>query len=144
VNGKIEEVLAHKGHTIETTHARATVLAAVERMNSLKIGALLVTDGDRPLGIITERDIMTRVIAQRIAPETALVGEVMTRRLVTICPEATIADAMMVMTDRRCRHLPVVEGDRVFGLLSIGDLMSWLVRDQQRTIEDLQDFICHA
>ncbi len=115
MQGCVEEVLARKGHVIETTRARATVLAAVERMNQLKVGALLVTDGDRPLGIITERDVMSRVIAERVAPESVLVGEV-----------------------------TVVEGDRVFGLVSIGDLTSWLVRDQQRTIEDLQDFICHA
>ena len=144
MTGRVDEVLAAKDLTIETTHPRETVRAAVEHLNAFKIGALLVIDGERPLGIITERDVLTRVIARGLAPETALVGEVMTRLLATIEPDTTIADALTMMAAHHCRHLPVVHADRVFGLLSIGDLTDWLVRDQRRTIEDLHDFICHA
>lgn len=144
MSDRIDSVIARKGSHVEHTNPRMTVLAAVERMNALKIGALLVTDGDRPLGIITERDILARVIACGRDAATTPVGEVMTRNIVTIRPTATIAEAMVLMTDHHCRHLPVVDGDEVCGLLSIGDLTGWMVRDQQRTIEDLNDFICHA
>ncbi|MBA3540198.1 MAG: CBS domain-containing protein [Deltaproteobacteria bacterium] len=139
----IQAVLDRKGTHVEVTHPRMTVLAAVDRMNELHVGALMVSDGDRPLGILTERDVMIRVIARHLDPEATLVGEVMTRELVSIHPHATIAEAMVLMTDRRCRHLPVLEGDELRGILSIGDLMSWMVRDQERTIADLHDYICH-
>ena len=110
-------------------------------MNQAHVGALLVTDGERPIGILTERDVLVRVIAERRDPATTLVHEVMTRTLVTVTTETSVADAMVTVTDRRCRHLPVMDGDRVCGMISIGDLTSWLVRDQQRTIDDLHDYV---
>ena len=144
MSDRVYEVIARKGSNVEVTHPRETILAAVTHMNHRKIGALLVTDGDRPLGIITERDILERVIAVGAAPDLTPVGEVMTRQLHTIGPNATVAEAMVMMTDHCCRHLPVVEGDVILGLLSIGDLTGWMVRDQERTIHDLHDFICHT
>ena len=140
----VHHVLERKGAHVEITHPRESVRAAVERMNDLKIGALLVTDGDRPLGIITERDILARVIACGLAADSTPVGEVMTRALVTVPPSATVSEAMVLMTDFRCRHLPVVDGEEILGLLSIGDLTGWIVKDQERTIADLHDFITHT
>lgn len=144
MSDRVHEVIEHKGRHVEITHPRETILAAVERMNKLKIGALLVSDGDRPLGILTERDILLRVVADKRSAETTTVGDVMTRVLVTVAPHATVSEAMVLMTDHRCRHLPVVDGEHICGLLSIGDLTGWMVRDQQRTIDDLHDFICHT
>lgn len=144
MSDRVYQVLASKGARVEVTHPRETILAAVAHMNQRRIGALLVTDGVRPLGILTERDILERVIAAGAAPDRTPVGEVMTRQLHTTGPRATIAEAMVLMTEHRCRHLPVVEGDDVLGLLSFGDLTGWMVRDQQRTIEDLHDFITHT
>jgi len=142
MNEAIREVLELKGCDVETIDPHASVLDAVEQMNQLHIGALLVTDGDRPIGIFTERDVLVRVVAKRLDPETTPVGEVMTRGLVTLTADTSVVEAMMIVTDKRCRHLPVFDGARLVGLVSIGDLTSWVVRDQQRTIADLYDYIC--
>ncbi|MCX5747386.1 MAG: CBS domain-containing protein [Proteobacteria bacterium] len=147
MNSRIQHVLERKGATVESAPPRMSVLTAVERMNELKIGALVVIDEQergRLLGILTERDILARVVATGRAPDATSIDEVMTRALVVVSAQATVDEAMILMTDHRLRHLPVVDGDRVCGLISIGDLTSWLVRDQQRTIDDLHDYICHT
>jgi CBS domain-containing protein len=141
MNEAIRNVLELKGNDVETVSPDVTVLAAVEQMNRAKIGALLVVDGQRLIGIFTERDVLTRVVAKRLDPELVPVGEVMTRSLVTIPATMTVAEALVVVTHRRCRHLPVFEGDELCGVVSIGDLTSWIVRDQQRTITDLYDYL---
>lgn len=105
------------------------------------IGSLLVSEGHRLLGIFTERDVLTRVVGRGLDPDRTPVGEVMTRRLVTVTPETTIEEAMAMITEHRCRHLPVVAGEKVVGLVSSGDLTRWLVRDQLAEIHDLVDYI---
>jgi len=141
MNAPIWRVLEHKGRAVESIAPSATVFEAVTRMNDRHIGALLVCEDKRPVGIFTERDILVRVIARRVDPSTTPVAEVMTRHLITIRSDASVTDAMRVITHERCRHLPVVDDHELRGLVSIGDLTSWLVRDHQRTIEDLEDYI---
>jgi CBS domain-containing protein len=137
-----------KGRQIASVKPTDTVLAAVEQMNQRRIGAVVVMAGAeeiaRPLGIFTERDVLTRVIARGLPAEGTLIEEVMTRELHTIAIQATVLDAMMRMTDRRCRHLPVMDGEVLVGVVSIGDLTSWVVRDQQRTIDELHDYMHRA
>jgi CBS domain-containing protein len=144
----IRNVLALKGREVAKVAQSEMVLAAVEQMNRRHIGSVIVVaelhPGARPVGIFSERDVLTRVIARGLMPSRTPVGEVMTREVCTISCDTTVMDAMMVMTDRRCRHLPVVDGDQVVGMVSIGDLTSWLVRDQQRTIEELHDYMHRA
>lgn len=144
----IRNVLALKGREVAKVAQAETVLAAVEQMNQRHIGSVIVVaelkPGARPIGIFSERDVLMRVIARGLVPARTVVGEVMTRELCTISCDATVMEAMMVMTDRRCRHLPVMEGDQLAGVVSIGDLTSWMVRHQQRTIEDLQDYMHRA
>jgi CBS domain-containing protein len=137
----IRDVIAHKGAAVETVSPETTAFAAVERMNARRIGAVLVVDDGNTLGIFTERDVLVRVVARGLDPTTTIVRQVMTTEPITISPDATIAHAMSVVTDSRCRHLPVVDGNRLCGIVSIGDLTSWIVRDRERTIADLQDFI---
>jgi len=144
MNDPIASVLAHKGYDVETVSPETTVLAAVQRMNDRKIGALLITERGRPVGIFTERDVLMRVVAGGLAPDRTPVNEVMTRDLVVVRSNMTINEAMLVITERRCRHLPVIDDGELRGLISIGDLMSWLVRNQQRTIEDLYDYVNRA
>lgn len=144
MNDPIARVLEHKGSDVETVPAETTVLAAVQRMNDRKIGALLVTVGGKPVGIFTERDVLVRVVAAGLDPRLTPVNEVMTRNPVVVGTTVTVSEAMMVITERRCRHLPVVDDGGLRGLISIGDLMSWLVRHQQRTIEDLHDYMTRA
>ena len=145
MNDPIAQVLHHKGSDVVTVSPATTVLAAVHRMNEYRVGALLVTERSRPIGIFTERDVLLRVVAARLDPESTPVNEVMTRNPVVVRSSVTVGEAMLVITERRCRHLPVIDDDSgLRGLISIGDLMSWLVRDQQRTIHDLHDYLTRA
>jgi CBS domain-containing protein len=105
---------------------------------------LLVLERGRPVGIFTERDVLVRVVAAGLDPKVTPVGEVMTRSLVAVHSETTVGEAMRIITEKRCRHLPVVDDTRLRGLISIGDLTSWLVRDHERTIADLHDYIHRA
>jgi CBS domain-containing protein len=144
MHNQISKVLELKGRDIQTVSPETTVLIAVQQMNRHKIGALLVTDRGRPIGIFTERDVLVRVVAAGLDPRITPVNEVMTRSPVIVRSEASVAEAMVVITERRCRHLPVIDDDGLCGLISIGDLTSWMVRDQQRTIEDLHDYMARA
>jgi CBS domain-containing protein len=144
MNDPIAKLLEHKGSDVVTVSPATTVLAAVHRMNEYRIGALLVTERGRPVGIFTERDVLLRVVAARLDPESTPVNEVMTRNPAVIRSSLTVTEAMLVITDRRCRHLPVIDDSGLRGLISIGDLMSWLVRDQQRTIDDLHDYMMRS
>jgi CBS domain-containing protein len=144
----IRNVLELKGREVAKVAQAETVLAAVEQMNQRRIGAVIVVaelhPGARPIGIFTERDVLTRVISRGLVPARTVVGEVMTREVCTISCETSVMDAMMVMTDRRCRHLPVMKGEELMGVISIGDLTSWVVRDQERTIAELHDYMHRA
>jgi CBS domain-containing protein len=141
MNAPVEKILEQKGPRVETVAPQAMVIEAVQRMNEKRIGALLVIEGERPVGIFTERDVLTRVVGRRLDPNKTPVSEVMTRQLITINPASTVQEAMMVVTDTRCRHLPVLDGGKLVGMISIGDLTRWVVRDQQRTIDDLYDYV---
>jgi CBS domain-containing protein len=137
----LRNVLELKGSKVASVEQGDTVLRAVERMNELRIGAVIVIHEGRTVGIFTERDVLTRVIARKLSPDRVVIGEVMTRELLTVSESDTVMEAMMKMTDKRCRHLPVMKGETLVGLVSIGDLMSWAVRDQERTIAELHDYM---
>ena len=146
----ISSVLDHKGRQVETVSPDTSVLAAVERMNEHRIGALLIVDTYRPgkpyrpIGIFTERDVLTRVIARGLDPRTTSVSDVMTHELIVVTPKTTVGEAMAIVTEHRCRHLPVVDDSGLCGLISAGDLTSWMVHDQERTIHDLHGYIQRA
>lgn len=145
MNDPIAKVLEHKGSEVATISPDTMVIAAVHRMNERKIGALLVVDNERPVGIFTERDVLVRVVAAGLDPKTTPISEVMTRNPVVVHSTVTVKEALFVISTKRCRHLPVVDDDTgLRGLISIGDLTSWLVRDQQRTIEDLHDYMTRS
>jgi CBS domain-containing protein len=144
MNDRVEKLLEQKREPLETVTPQTTVIEAIERMNRRQIGSVLVMEGDRLAGIFTERDVLTRVVTSKLDPARTPVAEVMTRQPVVIGPGTTVQEAMMVVTDSRKRHLPVVQSGRVLGMVSIGDLTRWLVRDQQRTIDDLYDYVRRA
>jgi len=141
MNEPVMKVLEQKSEKVEAVTAQTSIAEAVARMNQRRIGSILVMEGDRLVGIFTERDVLTRVVPQQLDPSRTPVGEVMTRQPMTITPSTTLQEAMMMMTDTRKRHLPVLQNGKVIGLLSIGDVTRWMVRDQQRTIEDLTDYV---
>lgn len=139
----IGAVLAEKSRGAGTVsiEPEATVAAAVQLMNQQRIGSVLVMNGERLVGIFTERDVLTRVVDGERDPASTLVRDVMTRKVMTVARTTTVGSAMHLMTENRWRHLPVVEDDHVIGLVSIGDLTWWLVRDQQLLIDDLVRYI---
>ena len=121
---KIEEILRNKGHDVVTITKSRSVLAAAQALVDHNIGGLVVTEGGHLTGIVTERDIL-RVTAQSPAElDTIPVEAVMTRDLITARPGDPLADVMEVMTEHKIRHLPVLEGDQLIGIVSIGDLVN--------------------
>ena len=138
----LREILAAKpsGATHSVSPAD-TVAAAVDVINANKVGSVLVMDGRRLVGIFTERDVLRRVVGARKDPAGTTVAEVMTRDLVVMKPGSTLGDAMAVISEKRIRHLPVLEEGRVVGVVSQGDLNHWLVRDREVEVNHLVDFI---
>jgi CBS domain-containing protein len=137
----LSAVLASKGHTVHSVAPTASVLEAVRKMNTERIGALLVCAENDVVGIFTERDVLTRVVDQGRDPGATTVAEVMTRDLVAVKPSITVEEAMAVITEKRCRHLPVMDGAQLLGLVSIGDVTRWVSRHQETHIQDLVNFI---
>jgi CBS domain-containing protein len=138
---RIDAILSDKGHQVHSVPIDSMVLDAVRAMNRAGVGAVLVMAESRLVGIFTERDILTRVVEQGLDPASTSVREVMSERVAAVRPETTIAEAMAVMTERRCRHLPVFDGDRLAGVVSIGDLTRWTVHDRNFLIEQLYNYI---
>lgn len=137
----VRDVLSRKGSTVHTIAADATVLAAAKVMNERRIGALVVTRGDKVVGIFTERDILNRVVAASRDAATTRVEEVMTTPIACCSLDTTRAECRSVMRNRRIRHLPVVENEKLCGIVSIGDLMEDEGAEQQQTIEYLYEYM---
>ena len=139
----VADVLEHKGLRVLTIALDASVQDAVELMCGERVGALLVCDGNRPVGTFTERDLLSRVVRQRRDPTQTLVRDMMTPDVVCVTPETLVREAMAVMTERRCRHLPVVAEGRIIGLVSIGDLIRHSSREAEFEIRMLRDYLSH-
>jgi signal-transduction protein with cAMP-binding, CBS, and nucleotidyltransferase domain len=137
----IGRILEEKGHHVHAISPEATVLSAVDQMCAHHIGALLVATADETLGIISERDVLTRVILERREPALTRVERVMTRAIACIDVDDHVETAMAVMTERRCRHLPVVCGARIVGVVSIGDLVRWASREKEIEIRLLTEYV---
>jgi CBS domain-containing protein len=118
-----------------------TVFRAIELMSEKQIGCLVVLTGGQLAGIVSERDYARKVILKGRSSQETRVREIMTTPALFITPEKTVADAMRIMTGRRVRHLPVLERDNVVGMLSIGDLVNWVLTSQQQTIKHLHNYI---
>jgi CBS domain-containing protein len=137
----IAEILDEKGHEVVFIGPRATVLAAVEMMSARRVGALLVATPEATWGILSERDILTRVLLEQREPSKTMVEQVMTRAVACVHLATRAREAMAVMTERRCRHLPVVADDRVVGMVSIGDLIRVASREYEAEIRMLQEYV---
>lgn len=137
----VESVLAKKGGQVVTIGVTDTALVAATLMNERGIGGLVVLDGGRVAGMFTERDILRRVVAMRRDPATTPVREVMTSPVAYCRRETTLDECRAVMTEKRIRHLPVVDEKGVCGIVTIGDLMAHDVTDQQATIQYLNEYI---
>ncbi len=137
----LRTLLLQKTGKTQSISPDSTVAAAVDTMNATNVGSVLVMDGTRLVGIFTERDVLRRVVGNRVDPNKTLVSEVMSKNPVVMRPTSTVGDAMAVVSEKRVRHLPVVEDGRVLGLISAGDLNHWLIRGHQVQIDQLVDYI---
>jgi CBS domain-containing protein len=138
----VRDILAIKGVHVESIGPMASVLDAALLMNEHKIGSLVVMDEGVLVGMITERDLLQRLVAQRRDPVETLVQDVMTTEVVCCRTYTTLDEARGVLKNRRIRHLPVIDEDRhLLGMISIGDLNAYLSHDQERTIHVLEEYI---
>jgi CBS domain-containing protein len=137
----VSQLLQMKGTQIYAVAPQDSVYEAVRRMSEYGIGALVVLDGDTLAGIVSERDYARKVVLQGRQSKETPVADIMTRTVVTATPTQTVRDCMKLMTERKIRHLPVVDGERVIGMLSIGDLVKQIITTQQAQIEQLQNYI---
>ena len=137
----VRQILDDKGDTVFSVSPDDTVYESLRRMADKGVGSLLVMDGDRLVGIVTERDYARKVILEGKSSKTTSVGDIMTRRVLCVTPERTVDECMALMSDKRARHLPVVDHKRVIGVVSIGDLVKSVISQQQVLIDQLQHYI---
>jgi CBS domain-containing protein len=137
----VQQLLDQKDKGVHSIGPEEPVLAAIKKMAEHHIGALLVMSGDRLVGIISERDYARKVVLLGRSSTETLVEAIMTSKVITVNPRQDAHDCMRLMTDKRIRHLPVMNGDRVVGVLSIGDLVRAVIQEQERTIADLESYI---
>ena len=135
------DILKYKGKTVHCVRPDDTVLAALGVMAEHDIGAVLVVEGDELLGILTERDYARKVALMGRASRDSPVRAIMTANVVCVPPSHTVEDCMGLMTERRCRYLPIVENGHVVGLVSIGDLVKATIDEQEFTINQLKNYI---
>jgi len=137
----IEIVLKGKGGEIFSIASSATVYEALVLMANKRIGALLVMDDGEIVGMFSERDYARKVILVGRSSKEVKVCEIMSSPVITVEPDTTVDQCMQHMMGRRCRHLPVVDDGKILGVVSIGDLVNWIMTRQERTIHDLEDYI---
>ncbi|MGB7212357.1 MAG: CBS domain-containing protein [Gemmatimonadales bacterium] len=137
----LQDLLAHKGHSIVSVRPSDTVQRVASVMNDRNIGGVVVQDGETLSGIFTERDVLRRVVARGLDPATTTVSTVMTTPVLTCRPEMTVEDCAGLMTTKRIRHLPVSDGAALLGIVTIGDLMAHTVGEQQATIQHMNNYL---
>ncbi|MGC1460003.1 MAG: CBS domain-containing protein [Steroidobacteraceae bacterium] len=137
----VAQLLKHKSGTVYSVGPEAPVLEAIRLMAEHGVGALLVMQSQQLVGVVSERDYARKVILKGRSSSETSVREIMSSPVFTVRPDQTVHECMQIVNDKRVRHLPVVEGGRVVGVLSIGDLVRSVLEEQQKTIEELELYI---
>jgi CBS domain-containing protein len=137
----ISSIMRRKGGQIFSLSPEATVYDAVEMMADKGVGALLVLSESKLIGIISERDYARKVILKGKASKQTQVKEIMTSPVIFVTPSHQVDECMTIMTNKRIRHLPVLEDEKVLGIISIGDLVKWIITEQEQTIQHLENYI---
>jgi CBS domain-containing protein len=139
--GKVKDILASKGSAIYSVEPGTMVYEAIELMCQKNIGGLLIMERGRLAGIFTERDYARKLILKGKSSRDTPIKEIMTSRLVTVSPDNSIEDCMELMTNQHIRHLPVLDGEKLVGLISIGDVVRYVIEEQRSIIEHLEHYI---
>lgn len=137
----IRDILNEKGQNVYSVTPETTVYESLEKMSAHDVGSMLVMEGDKLMGIFTERDYMKKIILQNKASKTTMIKEIMTTNPVCITPSDSVDNAMSIMTKQHCRHLPIIEETKIIGVVSIGDLVKKKISDMDATIKYLSDYI---
>jgi CBS domain-containing protein len=140
-NASINDILSIKGNNAWGISPEATVFDAIEMMASRNVGALLVIEGDKLVGIISERDYTRKVALKGKSSKQTAVREILSGQVISATPQHTVEDCMRLMTEHRIRHLPVLQEGKILGVVSIGDLVNWIISAQSSTIQQLQTYI---
>jgi CBS domain-containing protein len=142
VSGRVSAILAHKkASTVWSIGPNAMVIDAIQLMGEKNVGALPVVDNGTLVGIVSERDYTRKVILKGRSSKETPVSDIMTAQLLTVTPSDNVIECMRIMTEKRVRHLPVLEGTNLVGILSIGDTVKWFISAQTATIDDLERYI---
>ncbi len=141
ITGTIASILHEKGTTVWSVPPNSTVFDAIQLMSERNIGALLVMENERLVGVFSERDYTRKVILKGKSSKTTAVGEIISTPVISVEPISTVEECMRLMTEHRVRHLPVLTGDQVVGVVSIGDLVNWTISAQHRAISQMEDYI---
>ena len=140
LSGKLKDLLAKKENVVIQVESDCIIAAAARKMRDNKVGALMVMKNDTLSGIFTERDLMSRVVAEGLDPEKVKVSEAMTSSIATVPLETPIREAANIMSQNRIRHLPVLEEGELYGVISVGDILAWKLREQEFTLHQLEDY----
>jgi CBS domain-containing protein len=138
---KVSEVLGHKPRKVYSATPETTVYECIKLMAEQQVGALLILRGDEIAGILSERDYARKLALKGLSSKTTTAAEIMSRPVLTVSPRHTVGDCMHIITEKRIRHLPVLEDGKVVGVISIGDLVNQMIQEQQTTIRHLQAYI---
>ncbi|MDB6019401.1 MAG: hrp [Pedosphaera sp.] len=141
ITGTIDSLLNQKGTEIWSVDPQDTVFDAIKLMSDKNIGALLVMRGDDLVGIFSERDYTRKVILKGKSSKQTPVRDIISTPVITVEPGYTVEECMRIMTEHRIRHLPVLDGDRVVGIISIGDLVNWTISAQSNALNQMEDYI---
>jgi CBS domain-containing protein len=142
--GKVRNILETKSKIIFSISPDTSVYIALEVMFDKNVSALLVLENNKPVGIFTERDYARNIALKGRNSRDTKMSEVMTKNLITITPDFTIEEAMRIMTEKFIRHLPVLEDENLIGVISIGDLVKYLIEEQKFIIDNLENYISHT
>lgn len=141
MSGTIDDILHHKPAQLWTISADATVFDAIQQMADKNIGALLVMNGDQLVGVVSERDYTRKVALKGKSSRETKVREIISTPIISATPHHTVEECMRLMTTNRVRHLPILHGNDVVGIVSIGDLVNWIISAQSVTITQLESYI---
>jgi len=140
-NAPVSELLQSKGASVWTVAPETMVFDAIQVMADKNVGALVVAEADKMVGMISERDYTRKVILKGKSSKSTPVRDILSEKVVSVLPETTVQECLRLMTRSRVRHLPVLEGEKLVGIVSIGDLVNWVIEAQSSAIQQLETYI---